>query len=60
MNKQHQRFNAQELCSRKLWEIVSHTEDSYSHDEELHAALEELQARRHYLTELEHIGFSGN
>lgn len=40
------------LCSRKLWELAeSHASDA----EALGAIAEELQLRRHYLSELEQL-----
>jgi len=51
------RFNAQELCSRKLWELVKNNPQQHSiNDMELSEAIEELAERRHYLTELTEIG----
>jgi hypothetical protein len=53
-------FNASELCSRKLWQLVNTTasSDDYS-DSELQAAIAELATRRHYLAELAQIGKLG-
>ena len=48
-------FNAHELCSRKLWQIIN-TENNDSADANLRAAVEELAARRHYLAELSDLG----
>ena len=48
-------FDATELCSKKLWEMVS-DEHNRSSQSELRAALAELTDRRHYLSELEHMG----
>ncbi|MFT6287871.1 MAG: hypothetical protein ACJA09_002628 [Alcanivorax sp.] len=48
-------FNAHELCSRKLWQIIN-TEHNNSADAKLRAAVEELSARRHYLAELSDLG----
>ncbi len=47
-------FNAQELCSRKLWELVNlNPEQTQSINEaEMRQAIHELAERRHYLTEL--------
>ena len=51
-------FKASELCSSKLWEVVnSHQQDSDA-TTELKAAIAELAARRHYLQELEALGFT--
>ena len=51
-------FNAQELCSRKLWELVNdNPEQAYSINEaEMREAIHELAERRHYLTELIDLG----
>ena len=48
-------IKAKELCSRKLWQIVS-AEDAGHHPDLLQAALRELEVRRHYLTELVQLG----
>ena len=57
MRREYQQFNAQELCSRKLWEMVSHhSETADASSDQLRDALQELSARRHYLIELERIG----
>jgi len=50
------RFNASELCSRKLWQLVTKQEAAEVGDEELQAAIDELATRRHYLEELREIG----
>ena len=47
-----QDFKAQELCSRKLWQLVSDYDDEPIGKAELEAAIAELEARRHYLAEL--------
>lgn len=47
-------FNPHELCSRKLWQLVTTSADISSND--LQNALSELAARRHYLEELKRIG----
>jgi len=50
------RFNARELCSRKLWQLVNTpTEQSVSEDE-LTEAITELAKRRHYLSQLQESG----
>jgi U3 small nucleolar RNA-associated protein 14 len=49
-------FNAQELCSRKLWQMVNTTSSKNVSDNELRAAIEELATRRRYLEELAEIG----
>ena len=54
------RFNAQELCSRKLWELVKTNPQQHSIDDiELSQAIAELEERRHYLAELTEIGKLG-
>jgi hypothetical protein len=50
------RFDASELCSRKLWQLVSTRENGRVNDIELQAAINELAQRRHYLAELREIG----
>ena len=50
------RFNASELCSRKLWQLVTNREADEVNDIELQAAINELATRRHYLAELREIG----
>ena len=50
------RFNARELCSRKLWQLVTTREASEVNDLELQAAINELATRRRYLAELREIG----
>jgi hypothetical protein len=55
MNTVHN-FNASELCSSKLWEVVSNHQQDPDTTSELQAAIEELAARRHYLQELEELG----
>ena len=55
------RFNPQELCSRKLWELVS-AEQQKQQDinaAELREAVQELAERSHYLAELTEIGKLG-
>jgi len=54
------RFNAQELCTRKLWELVKNNpkEQSIS-DVELDEAIQELAQRRHDLTALSESGKLG-
>jgi hypothetical protein len=48
-------FNARELCSRKLWQLVTNNGRSIS-EHELQEAVGELAARRHYLEELHKLG----
>lgn len=50
------RFNASELCSRKLWQLVNTRQDKEVSDSELQEAITELATRRHYLAELREIG----
>jgi hypothetical protein len=49
-------FNPQELCSRKLWDMVSTESADENNRAQLDAAIAELAQRRSYLSELEHIG----
>ena len=49
-------FNPQELCSRKLWDMVNTGSDDCESKAHLEAAIAELEERRSYLTELHHIG----
>lgn len=49
-------FNASELCSRKLWQLVTTPEADKVDDTDLQAAIDELATRRHYLAELREIG----
>ena len=51
-----EKFNARELCSRKLWQIVSTETDEQVSARELREAIAELAARRHYLEQLQQIG----
>lgn len=50
------RFNAQELCSRKLWQMVNTPSNECVSENELTEAIAELATRRHYLEQLEDIG----
>ena len=50
------RFNAQELCSRKLWQMVNTPSNENVSENELKEAIAELATRRHYLEQLEEIG----
>lgn len=56
MTIQTTEFNASELCSRKLWQLVN--TDTRSDDEDflLQQAIQELMNRRHYLAELSRMG----
>lgn len=49
-------FKPQELCSRKLWQIVTDDGGKACAKSELRAAVNELAARRHYLAELAELG----
>ena len=50
------RFNARELCSRKLWQMVTTPTAKEIDDDELAEAIDELATRRHYLSQLQEIG----
>jgi len=53
-------FNPSTLCSRKLWRIVAGKErTSHIDEQDLQRALQELSARRTYLTELNRLGKLG-
>lgn len=52
-------FNASELCSRKLWQLVNSTTEQSVEASELQQAVNELAARRHYLAELSRMGKLG-
>ena len=56
MNRLESQFNASELSSRKLWELVSGIDEHTPARTELEEAVQELAERRHYLNELEQIG----
>ena len=49
-------FNPQELCSRKLWDMVNIDNAASANKAQLDAAIAELEERRSYLTELQHLG----
>ena len=51
-----EKFNPRELCSRKLWQLVSTETDEQVSARELQEAIAELAARRHYLDQLQQIG----
>lgn len=57
---ENREFNASELCSRKLWQIVKRTDDQNVAESELHKAVRELTARKRYLAELARIGKLGD
>jgi len=52
-------FNPEELCSRKLWQLISAPTPSEISDIELSRAIAELARRRRYLEELEEMGKLG-
>ncbi len=56
------RFKAQELCSRKLWELVNTSPGRQQdiNEAELKEAIHELAERRHYLAELTEVGILGS
>ena len=56
MNMNTTTFNARELCSRKLWQMVNTPADREVGETELQQAIDELAVRRHYLEELQEIG----
>lgn len=49
-------FDPSELCSRKLWEMVSNNSIDQVSEDELKQAIAELATRRHYLEKLQAIG----
>ena len=53
------RFNARELCSRKLWQLVNTPTSKKVSDDELAEAINELATRRHYLAQLQETGKLG-
>jgi hypothetical protein len=50
------KFNPSELCSRKLWELISTETEEQVSERELQEAIAELANRRHYLEQLQQIG----
>ena len=50
------KFNPRELCSRKLWQLVSTESGKQVDADELQEAVAELATRRHYLDQLQRIG----
>ncbi len=50
------RFNPRELCSRKLWQLVSIETKEQVSERELREAIAELASRRHYLQQLHQLG----
>ena len=49
-------FNASELCSRKLWQLVTTETTEQVSEDQLREAVAELAERRYYLTELQRLG----
>ena len=56
---ENREFNASELCSRKLWQLVNSTDAQNVAESELQKAVSELTERKHYLEELARIGKLG-
>lgn len=56
MTIQLNEFDASELCSRKLWQLVSSEKEAPVSGDQLQQAIEELTIRRHYLAELSRMG----
>ena len=52
-------FNPQELCSRKLWDMVNIEREHCENKAQLEAAIAELEERRSYLKELHDLGKMG-
>jgi len=50
------KFNPSELCSRKLWQLVTTETEQQVGERELKEAIAELATRRHYLEQLQQIG----
>lgn len=50
------RFNARELCSRKLWQLVNTATAKNASKNELAEAISELATRRDYLAQLQETG----
>ncbi len=59
MTVQVREFDASELCSRKLWQLVQGEDRESVTASELQQAVEELATRRHYLAELAQMGKLG-
>ena len=59
MTLQTSSFDASELCSRKLWQLVNDEAEARMSRDQLQAAIEELASRRHYLAELSRMGKLG-
>ena len=56
MTIQKNEFDASELCSRKLWQMVNNDRTTAITNLQLEQAIEELAERRHYLAELSRMG----
>ena len=56
MTDTHSNFDPQQLCSRKLWEIVTQDAPRNLAESDLQRAIQELQERCHYLEELTQLG----
>lgn len=55
------KLNVEELCSRKLWQLVSAPSRQQQADETaLQEAIAELSIRRHYLAQLQESGILGD
>jgi hypothetical protein len=50
------KFNAEELCSRKLWQLLNTETDKNINDIELSEVIAELAKRRYYLEKLQESG----
>ena len=50
------KFKAEELCSRKLWQLLNTETDKNINDNDLTEVIAELAKRRHYLEKLQEIG----
>ena len=53
-------FNPQELCSRKLMELISAGNANDENKAQLQAAMAELEERRSHLAELQNTPMMGN
>ncbi len=50
------KFDPTQLCSRKLWELISTENDDQVGERELREAIEELASRRQNLEKLQQTG----
>ncbi len=55
-----EKFNAQELCSRKLWQLLNAGTGDGVNDSELDEVVAELVKRRHYLEKIQEMGKLGD